>query len=174
MSSTPPKPTSAPRSPNKSPALRPKPLTPARPTPPGGSGTVSAGAGGAAPGTGAGPKGAGNALAPDDHTPVDPQTLADAMANLDTLRKVKTPSASAAPSAATSPVGSGASSPNPTGIPTHGLSQTVMMQSASQPAGQGVPVSLQMQQGPGGVQEVKVSRPSSAPGTPHFGAQSEM
>lgn len=176
----------------RSPLIRPKPLTPARATPPkSSSGANSAGKGQKTEGG----SGGGAAGSLEEHDPVDPAVLANAMANLDTLRKVKTPSASAAPSAATSPAASGASSPNPGGVPTHGLSQTVMLQGPGQPAG-GVPVTLQMapasqpptpavpaqgqqqasgaQQGQGAGVDVKMSRPSSAPGTPHFGAQSEM
>ena len=167
----------------RSPLVRPKPLTPARATPPK---TASPGGPGSAGKKEASVAGGQQAGSLEEHEPVDPSVLANAIGKLDTLRKVKTPSASTAPSAATSPAASGASSPNPGGLPTHGLSQTVMLQGAGQPAG-GVPVTLQMApasqpatpavtgQTPGQQQamDVKISA-ASAPGTPHFGAQSEM
>lgn len=167
----------------RSPLVRPKPLTPARPTPPNASSPSGTGSAGRNAG---GDQAQAGSL--EEHDPVDPQVLASAMADLNTLRNVKTPSASAAPSAATSPAASGASSPNPGGIPTHGMTQTVMLQGAGAPSG-GVPMTLQMQPAtqppapavPGtsqqqqqGAVDVKMSRPSSAPGTPHFGAQTEM
>lgn len=84
--------------------------------------------------------------------PVDPNTLADAMKNLNTLRSVKTPAGSAAPSAATSPAASGSNSPAATG----------------QAQLDGVEKILQ---GNAGALENKTV---SAPGTPHFGAQTEL
>jgi 6-phosphofructo-2-kinase/fructose-2,6-biphosphatase 2 len=80
------------------------------------------------------------------HQPVEPAVLADAISKLDTLRMTKTPGASGATSPAASVSASGASSPNVTGLP--------------------------------GVDKVTPLAPDgktiSAPGTPHFGAQTEM
>lgn len=93
--------------------------------------------------------------------PVDPAVLADAMKNLDTLRQTKTPTASAAPSAAVSPAASGSSSPQPSGQLQLENVETVLQKGAqTQPA----PTP------PSGID----SKGISAPGTPHFGAQTEL
>lgn len=73
----------------------------------------------------------------EEHDPVEPEVLADALVKLDNLR------ISAAPSRATSPVASGASSPQHPGIPS-------------------VP------------ERIAMDRAASAPGTPHFGAQTDL
>jgi hypothetical protein len=93
------------------------------------------------------------AASDQDHGPVEPAVLADAINKLDTLRQ-KTP----AGTAATSPVASGASSPNPMGLPSAERIVAAVQDARSGPG----PVTGT----PGG--------PTSVPGTPHFGAQTGL
>lgn len=101
--------------------------------------------------------------------PVDPASLANAMDQIDNLRLV-TPSASTAPSAAASPDASGSNSPaQSTQMQLEGV-EKVLQQSLggqSQTKSQ-APTSVPM---PEGKMDVKAT---SAPGTPHFGAQTEL
>lgn len=95
----------------------------------------------------------------DGQPPVDPSDLANAMKNLNTLQSVKTPAGSAAPSAATSPDVSGSNSPNPPGqLQLEGLDKLIQQNPLAMPAGEG---KLE-------------GKTISVPGTPHFGAQSEL
>lgn len=73
----------------------------------------------------------------EEQIPVEPVVLAEALSKLESLRT------SAAPSAATSPVASGASSPNHPGIPSV-------------------------------TERIAMDKSSSVPGTPHFGAQTDL
>jgi 6-phosphofructo-2-kinase/fructose-2,6-biphosphatase 2 len=79
--------------------------------------------------------------------PVEPGVLADAISKLDTLRMTKTPGASVAASAATSPAASASAS---------GASSPKAGVERANPLGS------------------DVKTPTSVPGTPHFGAQTEM
>lgn len=85
---------------------------------------------------------------------VEPAVLADAINKLDNLRQ-KTPSTTAA----TSPVASGASSPNPVGLPTSESIVTAVQDARN---------------GPGPVTGPSQGAPVSVPGTPHFGAQTGL
>lgn len=89
----------------------------------------------------------------EQHPSVEPEVLADAISKLDTLRQ-KTP----AGTAATSPVASGASSPNPLGLPSAEKLVAAVQDARSGPG----PVTGTA----GGV--------GSVPGTPHFGAQTDL
>lgn len=73
----------------------------------------------------------------EEETNVEPGVLAEAISKLENLRT------SAAPSRATSPIASGASSPHAPGVPT--VSERIALE-----------------------------RQPSQPGTPHFGAQTDL
>lgn len=85
---------------------------------------------------------------------VEPAVLADAMSKIDCLRQ-KTPGSTAA----TSPVASGASSPNPVGLPTAERIVAAVQDARS---------------GPGPVTGEPGKGTTSVPGTPHFGAQTGL
>jgi hypothetical protein len=78
-----------------------------------------------------------DSLGETEQAPVEPGVLADAISQLESLRT------SAAPSRATSPVASGASSPHAPGVPTV-------------------------------AERIALDRQPSVPGTPHFGAQTDL
>lgn len=96
------------------------------------------------------PQLAQNTKMPDQHGPVAPAILAEAISKLDTLRLSRTNSQSKSPSPSTSPA-SGSSSPDL----VQGAVNTEKMVNAIANA-------------------VAEGRTVSVPGTPHFGAQSEM
>jgi hypothetical protein len=97
--------------------------------------------------------------------PVDAASLANAMDQIDNLRLVKTPAGSAAPSAATSPDASGSNSPaQGAQMQLDGVENVLRQNSNSGQA----PTSIPM---PDSKVDMKAV---SAPGTPHFGAQSEL
>lgn len=73
----------------------------------------------------------------EEEAPVEPGVLAEAINKLESLRT------SAAPSRATSPIASGASSPHAPGVPTV-------------------------------AERIALERQPSQPGTPHFGAQTDL
>lgn len=85
------------------------------------------------------------------------------MDQIDNLRLVKTPAGSAAPSAATSPDASGSNSPAQGAQMQLDGVENVLRQGQGQP-----PSSISM---PDSKVDMKAA---SAPGTPHFGAQSEL
>ena len=100
----------------------------------------------------------------DAVVPVEPAVLAEAINKLDTLRM------SQPHSAATSPSASGASSPNPVGPPTMTPSSHHYPPTPSLPHGVGQAVAAAHAVAGGAA-----TNPNpSVPGTPHFGAQTEM
>jgi len=88
--------------------------------------------------------------------PVHPAVLADAISKLDTLRLSRTPStsASALTSSSNSPTSGSTSPVVPPTMPSH----EAIVNAVAHHALEGKPISV----------------PASVPGTPHFGAQSEM
>jgi hypothetical protein len=105
--------------------------------------------------------------------PVDPVSLANAMDQIDNLRLVKTPAGSTAPSAAASPDASGSNSPvQPGKLQLEGVEKVLQQSLAQAPRQQmgaqtQVPTSIPMP-------ESKDVSATSAPATPHFGAQTEL
>lgn len=93
------------------------------------------------------PSGSNTLISDFQGGPVEPHVLADAISKLDNLRLVRTPSTTNNGSPA-----SGASSPKPVSLPGADNMAATMA----------------------GMEGVKTAGQGSVPGTPHFGAQSEL